>query len=521
MLIEKPQIFRIPGMKMGDDNGSFYWRGTSNRLFPKRTDGYKPSHWLFQQPGVTECYDYLCSRGGMFNELMMFGAQAHIMKYLLGSVVTPEQVRHANKFYKSYFGRDGVFNYEAWMDIATRLNGVLPLDIWALPEGLSDVPVQTPMLAYKNNDPKHAHLSGYLEPLMFKIWNTITVASLSQHIKRMIYQFLQETGTPETIIWKLHDFGYRGVSSEESAEAAGGAHLVNFWGTDTIPAIDFVNEFYSDGDFDEDGLPNFMPGFSVCATEHADMTQLGREGQGEIVKQIFRECPTGIIAMVGDSYNIFEFSEMIGTEFHPIVCEREGIVVIRPDSGEPIPTMMKVNWILGEKFGWTAFPEGHRAAGYRTFGKESDGSLGKIKTLQGDKNDYDAIYAMCRAYKGAMWSLDNLAAFGMGGALLQASTRDTQKMKIALSSQTINDEWRDIYKDPITDPGKGSKYGRFAVVYETIGGQRKMVTKRLVKGQPEPEGNLLQKVYSNGQLLVHSKFQAVRGRADEWMKTAA
>ena len=413
--------------------GITFPRGPSERLFPKRTDGYKPSHWLFQQPGVTECYDYLCSRGGMFNELMMFGAQAHIMKYLLGSVVTPQQVRRADKFYTKYFGRPGVFNVEAWMDIATRLNGGLPLEIFALPEGLSDVPVQTPMLAYVNTDPKHAHLSGYLEPLMFKIWNTITVASLSQHIKQMIYKFLQETGTPESIIWKLHDFGYRGVSSEESAEAAGGAHLVNFWGTDTIPAIDFVNEFYSDGNFDEDGDANFMPGFSVCATEHADMTQEGREGQAEIIRQVLKACPTGIIAMVGDSYDIFDFAErLLGTEFHTEVIEREGLVVCRPDSGDPVPTMMKLNWIFGEKFGWTAFPDTHRAAGYRVFGKESDGSYGKIKTLQGDKNNYDAIYDMCRAYKGGMWSLDNLAAFGMGGALLQGSTRDTQKMKMRI-----------------------------------------------------------------------------------------
>ena len=497
-------------------NGFTYPRGSSERMMPKRTDGYKPSHWLFEEDGVTECYDYLTSRGGMFDDLTMFGAQSIVMKYFLGCVVTPEQVRRARKFYKAFYGMDGVFNYDAWMDIATRLGGRLPLEFWALPEGMSGIPVQTPMMAYVNTDPKHAHLSGYVEPLTFKVWNTITVASLSQHIKKVIYQFLVETGTPEDIIWKLHDFGYRGVSSEESAEFAGAAHLLNFWGSDTIPAIDHINEFYSDGVFDEDGDPTYMPAFSVRATEHSIMTQNGRNGESAIVKRILKACPNGIIAMVGDSYNIFDFaSKIIGTEFHTEVIEREGIVVIRPDSGEPIPTMMKVMWELGEKFGATFNNKGYKNLGV---GK----GLGKIKVLQGDKNDYDPVYNMLRAFKGAQWSADNIASFGMGGALLQASTRDTQKMAVKLSSQTRNGVWEDIFKDPITDPGKGSKYGRFAVTYEQNAGVRRMVTSRLTQGGPIPNGNLLRMISRNGYLAVHDKFETARTRANEWMpKTKA
>lgn len=504
-------------------------RGPSERIFAMRTDGYKPSHWLFYQPGIQQMYDYLCSRGGLFDKLTFFGAQAMAMKYLCGRVITPDQVRRARKKYARYYGQDGIFNYAGWMDIAERLEGRLPMELWALPEGLTDVPVQTPMMAYFNIDPKydfvakdiqngiwplgdplHAFLTGYLEPLHFKVWNPITVCSLSNHIKRVIYDFLVKTGTPADIIWKLHDFGYRGVSSEESAEIAGAAHLVNFWGTDTVPALDYVNEFYSDGVFDEDGDPTYCAGYSVRATEHSVMEQLGPKGEPDIVRQILQACPTGIIAMVGDTYNIFQFADMIGTEFHPIVCEREGVVVIRPDSGEPIPTMMKVNWHLGEKFGYTI-----NSKDYRVFGKESDRSLGKVKTLQGDKNDYAAVYNMCRAYEGAKWSLDNLATFGMGGALLQASTRDTQKMKIALSNYVDKDGvWHDVNKDPITDPGKYSKAGRFAVVYDANGN---IVTKTLKNGDPMPEGNLLRPIYRFGEMLVHDKFETVRGRADAWM----
>lgn len=473
------------------------------RIFAKRTDGYKPSHWLFYEPGITQTYDYLESRGGEYGELTFFGAQALIAKYLCGRVITPEQVNRARKFYKRYFGMDGVFNYDGWMDIATRLRGHLPLEIRALPEGTIS-PVRTPMLAYYNTDPAHAWLPGYLEPLMFKCWNPITVCSLSAHCKRVLHDFLVKTGTPEDIIWKLHDFGYRGVSSEESAEIAGGAHLVNFCGTDTIPAIDFVNEFYGDGVVDEDGDPTYMPGYSVRATEHSVMTHRGKALENEVVADILKKCPNGIVIMVGDSYNIFDFAEkVLGEHFHTEICERDGLIGVRPDSGEPIPTMMKLLWILGEKFGWTVNNKGYRV-------------LKHIRTVQGDKNDYHAIYNMCRALEGGNWSLDNIATFGMGGALLQASTRDTQKMAVKLSSLTDADgKWRDVYKDPITDPGKGSKPGRFYVARDTTG---KIVTRTLAQDEPEPGDNLLRVIYREGELLVHDDFETIRQRANEWME---
>lgn len=492
-------------------------RGPSERIFAKKTDGYKPSHWLFYEPGISQTYDYLTSRGGQFQTLIPFGFQGFAMKYLCGRVITPEQVKRAKKFYARYYGMDGVFNYDGWMYIAEKLGGRLPLELWALPEGLSKksknrnqtgVPVQTPLMAYFNTDPNCAWLPGYIEPLMFKTWNPITVATLSQHCKIVLYEGLKRTGNEADIIWKLHDFGYRGVSSEESAEIAGAAHLLNFFGTDTVPAIDYVNEFYSDGVFDEDGDPTYMPGYSVRATEHSVMTQRGRALEVEVVRDILAKCPTGIIAMVADSYNLWDFAEKIlGTELHTEVVEREGIVVVRPDSGEPIPTMMKLLWILGEKFGWTVNQKGYRV-------------LNHVRTLQGDKNDYDAIYNMIAATEGAKWSLDNIATFGMGGALLQASTRDTQKMAVKLSSLTDSEgKWRDVYKDPITDPGKGSKWGRFAVTLEhdEDTGEDRFVTTVLKQGQPNPEGNLLRPIYRNGEMLIHESFETVRARANAWM----
>ena len=479
-------------------------RITRDIIWAKLTDGYKPSHWMFYEDGIREMYDYMESRGGVFADMTFFGLQALLKKYFLGNIITRYEVRRCRKFFKSYYGMEGIFNAEGWNGIADL--GYLPLEMWAVPEG-TKTPVRTPQVVYWNTDPRFPWLPGYIEPLAFKVWNPSTVCTLSQHCKAVLHQGLMETGSPELLPYMLHDFGYRGVSSEESAEFAGAAHLVNFRGTDTLPAIDFINRYYSDGVADEDGDPVYMPGCSVRATEHSVMTHRGRKLEVETVREILRKCPTGIIAMVGDSYDIFRFAgEILGGDLHTEVVEREGLVVVRPDSGEPIPTMLKLLWILGEKFGWY-----NNTKSYRT--------LNHVRTLQGDKNDYNAIYDMIRAIKGAGWSLDNIATFGMGGALLQGSTRDTQQMAVKLSSLTDADgNWRDVSKDPITDPGKYSKAGRFAVVgYLNVKGHMRYRTVTLKQGEALPLGNILRPVFRNGKLLVDEPFETIRARADQWM----
>lgn len=474
------------------------------RTVTKSTDGYKPSHWLFTDPTFQDAYAHLISRGGLYGDMTVFGLQAYVNKYLCGRVITPEEVERDNRFYTRYYRKSGVFNYQGWMYIAKNLEGRLPLEIFALPEGMI-VPVQTPMLAYHVTDKNCEWLTGHLEPRLFKVWYPSMVSTISQHCKRVLLEGLKESGTEANIMHMLTDFGYRGASSEEAAEVGAAAHLVHFNSTDTIVGIDHVNEFYGDGEVDSYGDPTYMPGFGAIATKHFVMTQGGREYEPEVVRNVLKVCPDGLVVMVGDSYDIFHFCEKIlGEQFHTEVVAHEGIIGVRPDSGDPIPTMLKVMWILGEKFGWTQHPTKPK---YRL--------LNHLRTLQGDKNNYNNIYNMIRALHGVGWSLDNILTFGMGGELLQGSTRDTQKMKMAGSSITDgNGLWRAINKDPVTDPGKFSKPGRFAVVVEN----GKVVTKTLVQGQPIPSGNLLEVVYRNGDWLKHTTFETVRERANRWIK---
>ncbi len=451
-------------------------------------DSYKTIMWDLYDD-FKEMYNYCESRGGDFSDITVFGLQALVKKYLLGNVITVEQVEEAKKFFDLHFARKDVFNYDGWMYIAKNLKGHLPIEISALPEGTT-VPVKTPIMTYINTDPKCGWLVGYLEPLLFKVWSPSTICTLSRHIKKVLYEGLQTSGTPENIKYLLTDFSCRGVSSNESAEFGGGAHLVNFEGSDNVPGICFVREYYSK---DKD----YMPAIGVRATEHSIMTQRGKAGESEIVKKILTKYPDGIVAMVADSYNVFEFAEKIlGEQFYTEVVKHEGIIVVRPDSGPPIDTMMKLLWILGEKFGWIVNSKGYRL-------------LNHVRTLQGDGNNFSAIYNMVKAVTGAVWSLDNLGTFGIGGALAQAPTRDTLKMAIKLSSVTdATGNWKSIQKDPITDPGKYSKAGRFSVVKEN----GRYLTKILNQGEIDPN-NLLRPIYRNGKLLIDEDFELIRSRA--------
>ena len=205
------------------------------------SDSYKISHSMFYEPGITQTYDYLESRGGEYQDTPMFGAQALIQKYLLGSVVTIRDVEEAYELCKNHFGRD-FFNRQGWEYIVKNLGGRLPLEICSLPEGIT-VPVRTPLLAYYNTDPNCSWLPGYMETFLFELWYPITVSTLSRHIKRVCYDALKETGTLSNLDFMLSNFGARGCSSQESVHFGSAAHLVHFKSTDALSAIPFINRF--------------------------------------------------------------------------------------------------------------------------------------------------------------------------------------------------------------------------------------------------------------------------------------
>ena len=447
-----------------------------------KTDSYKVSHWRQYPKGTSSVFSFLESRGGQFPESVFFGLQYIIKRHLLGVVITAEDIAEARELFASHFGDSTLFNEEGWQYILDKYQGRLPIRIKAVPEG-SVIPVHNVLMTVENTDPKVPWLTNYLETLLCQIWYPITVATQSRSMRELIMRALQETGDPSLIDFKLHDFGYRGSTSDESAGIGGAAHLINFKGTDTMAAVDLLRKYYSEP----------MAGFSIPAAEHSTITSWGRNREVDAFDNMLTAFPTGLVAVVSDSYNVFEAcSDLWGTKLRDKVLNRDGVLVVRPDSGYPPEVVVKVLDILGSRFGYTYNPKGYKVLNP------------KVRVIQGDGITHPMLGTILEAMKAEHWSADNLA-FGSGGGLLQKVDRDTKKFAFKASAVKIGGLWGDVYKDPITDPGKKSKAGRLKLVldngiYKTIRLEENNLPDQLVT------------VFENGELLVDQTFAEIRTR---------
>lgn len=244
-----------------------------------QTDSYKLTHFRQYPPKTEIVYSYLESRGGMFEETLFFGLQYLIKAYLEGQVFEKEDIYEARDFAKQHFGNDHCFNFDGWHRLYDKHQGRLPIRIRAVPEG-TVVNTSNVLMTMENTDPEFPWLTNYLETLLLKVWYPTTVATLSRRIKQVIGRALERTGDPGLLNFKLHDFGYRGVSSEETAAIGGAAHLVNFMGTDTIAAIRLLQQFYNVKD---------MPAFSIPASEHSTITSWGKEHEVDAYRNMLEQ----------------------------------------------------------------------------------------------------------------------------------------------------------------------------------------------------------------------------------------
>lgn len=452
---------------------------TTNTIL--RTDSYKVSHFKQLPPGTTNLYSYLESRGGVFPETVFFGLNYYLKEYL-SVPITMQDVDYAEQRINKHLG-EGIFNRAGWERIVNVHNGFLPIRIKAVPEG-TVVPTRNVLLTIENTDEELPWVTNYVETMLLKVWYPITVATLSREIKKIIKKYLDETGDVNGLDFKLHDFGYRGVSSEESAAIGGMAHLVNFKGTDTMIALEAAEMYYREE----------MAGFSIPAAEHSTITAWGEQFEYEAYQNMIKQFGNNALyAVVSDSYNIYNACEDIwGEQLRAQVVNAKGVLVIRPDSGVPHEVVRQVVEILGKKFGYETNEKGFKV-------------LNHVRVIQGDGITLEEITRILEALKIRGWSADNVA-FGMGGALLQQCNRDTQKFAIKASSMIRNGRVQDVYKAPVTDNGKRSKRGRLKLiqndgVLETV-------------SMSEIGMDILQVVWENGKLLVDPTFEDIRNRAN-------
>lgn len=449
------------------------------------SDSYKLSHANQYPPNTTEMFSYFESRGGAYHydRLVFFGLQYYLKKYLT-TPVAMEDVEEAKQFAEAH---GCPFNYEGWKHIANL--GYLPVKIRAVPEG-SVIPLHNIIMSVESTDPKVFWLVNWLETMLVRVWYPTTVATQSFEIKNMIYKHLTNTAeNPDDLInFKLHDFGYRGASSEESALIGGMAHLVNFMGSDTIAGILGARKYYNEE----------MAAFSIPATEHSTITSWGKDREEDAYRNIielYGNGPSPLYACVSDSYDIFNAAKNIwGGTLKQEVLNAKNTLVIRPDSGQPDQVILQLCEILGEQFGFEK-----NSLGYKVLHP-------KVRIIQGDGVNRDSIEDVLDVLKAHGWSGENIG-FGMGGALLQDLNRDTLKFAFKCSSVTTDGKEVEVYKTPIGDTSKNSKRGKLDLVNMK---DNEVVTVFRNDGYDAP--SIMLDVFENGKILHESTFAEIRER---------
>lgn len=444
------------------------------------TDSYKASMFSQYPPNTTGVYSYIESRGGQYDQTVFFGLQAFIKEYLL-EPITQADIDIADELWTTH---GEPFNRTGWQYILDKHNGYLPIVIKAAPEGLI-IPVKNVLVTVENTDPNCFWLTTWLETALLRaVWYPTTVATLSKSIKDTILYYLEKSGDPTTINFRLHDFGSRGVSSLESSALGGMAHLVNFIGSDNMVAVLAAREYYDEP----------MAGLSIPAAEHSTITSWGRDAEVDAYRNMLTQFakPGSIVAIVSDSYDVFNACEKLwGEELRQQIVDSGATIVIRPDSGDPLEINQKLIRILGDKFGYTINDKGYKV-------------LNNVRLIQGDGVNESTIRTILGNFMIHGWSADNIS-FGIGGALLQQLDRDTQKFAMKCSSICVNGKWVPVQKDPITDPGKKSKAGRVTLYQDRDG--------KFSSGVEDWPKSALETVFENGKLIKEYTFNEVRANS--------
>ncbi len=449
------------------------------------TDSYKASHYRQYPPGTQYVSSYIESRGGRYPQTLFFGLQAFLKQYL-SRAISRDDIDEAEALLCAH----GLpFNREGWDYILSRYDGYLPLSISAAPEG-SVIANANVLLQVVNTDPRLPWLTSYLETALLRaIWYPTTVATFSFEVRRLIAGYLEATAdSSDGLAFKLHDFGARGASSNETAALGGLAHLVSFQGSDTVAALLAARRWYGAD----------MAGFSIPAAEHSTITSWGAENEEAAYRNMLAQFAGEgrLLAVVSDSYDLWNaLDNLWGGSLREEVIGNGGTLVIRPDSGDPVAVVTETLERLMARFGFRTNSKGYRVL------------PDYLRVIQGDGVNPDSIAAILAAMQAKGQSAENIA-FGMGAALLQKVNRDTQRFAMKASAICIDGNWRDVYKHPVTDPGKRSKAGRLALLEE--GGEWKTLRQEAADGRDR-----LLEVFRNGELRREWSLEQIRERAAE------
>ncbi len=474
------------------------------------TDGYKVDHRRQYPNGTTMVYSNWTPRQSRIKgveDVVFFGLQYFIKKYMIEAFQKDffdkpkeEVITAYSRRINNYLGPNNVVTEHI---AALHDLGYLPIVIKAIPEG-NTVPLRTPMFTLSNTKPEFFWLTNYFETILSTtVWLPCTAATIAKQYRNLLDKYAAETSTmPELVDWQGHDFSMRGMAGLEAAMLSGAGHLLSFTGTDTIPAIDFLEQYYN-ADAEKE-----LIGGSVAATEHSVMCMGTDVGEQNTFERLITEIyPSGIVSIVSDTWDLWR----VLTEYLPNLKEtilaRDGKVVIRPDSGDP------VNIICGDpnattereqkgviELLWEIFGGKENGKGY----KELDSHIGAI---YGDSITLERAAQICERLKQKGFASTNVV-LGIGSFTYQYNTRDTFGFAMKATYGEVNGEGRAIYKDPITDDGtKRSAKGLIAIEEED--GIYKMIDEAT---KEQEQNGCLQTVYEDGKLIINDSLDTIRKR---------
>lgn len=419
-------------------------------------DGYKVDHKRQYPNGTEVIFSNLTARKTRrpnTDSVVFFGLQYFIKRYLIKEwneeffkKPKAEVLARFKRRIDNYLGPNnvGIDHISALHDLQ-----YLPIAIYALPEG-TVYPLRVPSLVIYNTKEEFFWLTNYLETILStSIWGMCTSATTSYQYKKLLKKAALDTvGEDSFVQWQGHDFSFRGMFGLEAAQMSGAAHLLSFAGTDTLPAIDFLEEYYNANCEKE------LVGGSVAATEHSVMCAGGDKNEfGTITRLITEVYPSGIVSIVFDTWDFWRGVSEYLPALKQTILNRDGKVVIRPDTGDPVdivcgdpeapigsPAYKGAIECLWDTFGGTVSPKGYKVLNP------------KIGLIYGDSITLDRAEKIIRFLEQKGFASTNIV-FGIGSYTFQYCTRDTDGYAVKATMARINGEDIEIFKNPKTDNG--------------------------------------------------------------------
>lgn len=490
------------------------------------SDSYKQFHHLMYPKGITRLYLNTTPRSYKrlgCSHSVFFGLQYYIKEYLIKqwneeffNKPLEEIVKEYKRFHKFFSFTDVSVEH---IEKLHKL-GYLPIKIKALPEG-SLVPEKVPYFTMTNTHQDFAWLVNFLETqISTVIWDFCTVATIAKMYKDKLSYWANKTGDLNFVQWQAHDFSMRGRSSIESTFNQAG-HLLSFTGTDTISAVYFLEEYYNAN------MEQELIGSSVPASEHSVMTSYGKEDEIKAFERLLDQFPEGILSIVSDSFDLWKVCTEYVTKLKDKIMTRNGKLVIRPDSGDPVDIICGVpiinsrpymagselefktekgKWIsANESIGvvellWNVFGGTVNEKGYKVLDPH-------IGVIYGDSITLERAEQICARLEAKGFASTNVV-LGIGSYTYNYNTRDTLGIAIKSTYCEVNGEKREIFKDPITDNGtKKSARGLLSVIFED--GNYKLLDRC---SEEQENSGCLELVFENGKLLKETSLSEIRNR---------